>query len=130
MALADAGIEPGAVGLVVAHGNGTRMSDASEARGLRRVFGNALPPITAFKWAFGHLIAASGLLDLVLALQALREGIVPGIPTLNTLDPELAPLPVSREPQSPRGDIALVLCRGFGGMNVALLARAKHRSRS
>ena len=46
--------------MIVAHGNGTRASDASEALALQRVFGNNLPPVTAFKWAFGHLIAASG----------------------------------------------------------------------
>jgi len=71
-----------------------------------------------------HLIAASGILDLVLALTALRQGVVPGIPTLNRLDPALAPFPVSSTPQKPRSDVALVLCRGFAGMNVALLLRA------
>jgi hypothetical protein len=33
-------------------------------------------------------------------------------------------MPVSREPQKPRSDVALVICRGFGGMNVALIVRA------
>jgi 3-oxoacyl-[acyl-carrier-protein] synthase-1 len=124
LAFADAGVSAAAVGMIVAHGNGTRASDASEARALSRVFGNDLPPVTGFKWAFGHLIAASGLLDLVVTLKALKHGIVPGIGTLNTLDPELAPLPVGQAPQRPRSDIALLLCRGFGGMNVALLIRA------
>ena len=123
LALADAGIPPRAVGLVVAHGNGTPASDVSEARALRRVFGRDLPPVTGFKWAFGHLIAASGVLDLILALTALREGVVPGIATLSELDPEIAPFPVASTPQQPRSNIALILCRGFGGMNVALLVR-------
>jgi 3-oxoacyl-[acyl-carrier-protein] synthase-1 len=123
IALADADIAPQAVGMIVAHGNGTPASDASEARALRRVFGDNLPPVTAFKWSFGHLIAASGVLDLVLALTALNEGIVPGIATLNSLDREIAPFPASRTPQQPRSDIALILCRGFAGMNVALVVR-------
>jgi len=110
--------------MIVAHGNGTRASDASEVQALRRVFGDNLPPVTAFKWAFGHLIAASGTIDLVLTLNALREGIVPGIPSLNSPDPEFGSFPVSRKPQRPRSDMALILCRGFGGMNVALLVRA------
>jgi 3-oxoacyl-[acyl-carrier-protein] synthase-1 len=126
LALADAGVSPAEVGLIVAHGNGTRPSDASEVLALRRVFGNSLPPVTAFKWAFGHLIAASATLDLVLALQALREKLVPGIATLNALDLELAPLPVGAAPQAPRSDTAVVLCRGFGGMSVALVVRANH----
>jgi len=123
LALADAGISPAQVGLIVAHANGTPASDASETQAIRRVFGDNPPPITGFKWAYGHLIAVSGIMDLVFALMALRHKIVPGIPTLKTLDPALAPLPVSAAPQTPRSDIALVICRGFGGMNVALLVR-------
>jgi len=128
LALADANISPGAAGMIVAHGNGTRASDASEATAIRRVFGKDPPPVTAFKWAVGHLIAASGALDLLLALQALRRQVVPGIATLNSLDPALAPLPVSSSPQKPRGDTAVICCRGFGGMNVALVVRANAAS--
>jgi 3-oxoacyl-[acyl-carrier-protein] synthase I len=123
LALTDAGITTEDIGLVVAHGNGTPASDASEARALRRVFGDNPPPVTGFKWSFGHLIAASGVVDLVLALSALKQGVVPGIATLNFLDPQIAPFPVQSTPQQPRSDIALILCRGFGGMNVALLVR-------
>jgi 3-oxoacyl-(acyl-carrier-protein) synthase len=124
IALANAKTTREEVGMIVAHGNGTRASDASEARAIRRVFGEKIPPVTGFKWAYGHLIAASGILDLVLALTALRQKIVPGISTLNLADPEFARFPVSKTAQQPRSDIALVLCRGFGGMNVALLVRA------
>jgi 3-oxoacyl-[acyl-carrier-protein] synthase-1 len=130
LALANAGISSSAVGMVVAHGNGTTDSDASEAQALRRVFGKELPPVTGFKWVYGHLIAASASLDLVMTLQALRRGIVPGIATLNELDPELAPLPVSSSPQRPRSDIALILSRGFAGMNVALVVRAAEAASS
>jgi len=123
LGLADAGLSPEAVGMIVAHGNGTRASDASEAMAIRRVFGENPPPVTGLKWAYGHLIAASGVLDLVLALTALQRGVVPGIPTLASLDPDIAPFPVSSTPQKPRSDVALILSRGFGGMNVALLVR-------
>jgi 3-oxoacyl-[acyl-carrier-protein] synthase-1 len=124
LALADAKITAADVGMIVAHGNGTRASDASEAKGILRAFGGNPPPVTAFKWCVGHLFAASGILDLVLALEALRQGIVPGIATLDAVDAEFSTLPVSRDPQKPRSDIALVICRGFGGMNVALIVRA------
>ena len=124
MALADAELTPARIGMVVAHGNGTRTSDATEVMAIRRVFGEQPPPVTAFKWAFGHAIAASGTLDLVLALLALEQGVVPGIGTLDCLDPELGPFPVARERQIPQSDIALVLSRGFGGMNVALVVQA------
>jgi 3-oxoacyl-[acyl-carrier-protein] synthase I len=124
LALDDAGMRPDKVGMIVAHGSGTRQSDASEALAIRRVFGDAAPPITAFKWAFGHLLAASGILDSVLALAALRHGVLPGVATLRELDPDFGSLPVSARPQAPRSDVALVLNRGFGGSNTALILRA------
>ena len=123
-ALLRSRLRPDAIGMIVAHGNGTRLSDASEAAAIRAVFGAAAPPVTAFKWSFGHLIAAAGIVDAVLALVALREGVVPGIATLAQIDPDCADLPVSRAPQAPRSDIALVLSRGFAGTNAALVVRA------
>jgi 3-oxoacyl-[acyl-carrier-protein] synthase-1 len=123
LALADAGIGTERVGMIVAHGNGTRQSDASEAAAIRRVFGPTPPPVTAFKWAFGHAIAASGTLDLVLALAAIRRKVVPGIATLRVPDPNIPSLPISAKPQVPTGDVALVINRGFGGMNAAVLIR-------
>jgi 3-oxoacyl-[acyl-carrier-protein] synthase-1 len=124
LALADAGIRAADVGMIATHGNGTPQSDASEAAAIRRVFGELAPPATAFKWAFGHLIAAAGILDTVLALYALRDGSVPGVTTWDVADPACAGVRVAREPQTPRSDVALVLCRGFAGTNAALLLRA------
>ena len=124
LALDDAGLCAADVGMIVAHGNGTRQSDASEALAFRRVFGGAPPPVTAFKWAFGHLFAASGTIETVLALMALRHGVVPGVATLRDLDAELAGLPVSAGPQEPRTNVALIISRGFAGATTALLVRA------
>jgi 3-oxoacyl-(acyl-carrier-protein) synthase len=124
LALDDAGMRPADVGMIVAHGSGTRQSDTSEALAIRRAFGATVPPVTAFKWAFGDPLAASGVLDSVLALVALRHGVVPGVATLRELDPDLGNLPVSARPQAPRNDVALVLNRGFGGSNTALVFRA------
>ena len=124
MALDDAGLHPADVGMIVAHGNGTRQSDVSEAAALRTVFGAAMPPVTGFKWAFGHLIAAAGILDTVLALAALKANVVPGIATLRSLDEACADLQVSAQACAPRGKIALILCRGFAGTNAAVLVRA------
>ena len=124
LALDDAGLRAADVGMMVAHGNGTQQSDQSEAAAIHGVLGSTPPPVTAFKWAFGHLLAASGILEMLLALVSLRRGTVPGVATLQTLDPRCAPLTVSPQPQTPRSDVALVLCRGFTGTNVALLIRA------
>jgi 3-oxoacyl-[acyl-carrier-protein] synthase-1 len=123
-ALSDAHLRASDVGMIVAHANGTRQSDASEAAAIRRVFGAAPPPVTGFKWAFGHLLAASGAIETALAVVALRHRSVPGIATLRELDPACAGMPASSEARTPRSDVALVLSRGFGGTNVALLVRA------
>jgi 3-oxoacyl-[acyl-carrier-protein] synthase-1 len=126
-ALADAGLAPVDIGMIVAHGNGTRGSDASEAAALREVFGTGAnaPPVTAFKWAIGHLIAAAGIAEAVIALEALRQGVVPGVATLDRLDPECAGLRISRNAQAPMSDVALIICRGFAGTNAALIVRSR-----
>jgi 3-oxoacyl-[acyl-carrier-protein] synthase I len=123
-ALDDAGIGAAEVGMIVSHGNGTRASDASEAAAIRAVFGTNPPPVTGFKWSFGHLIAAAGILETTIALAALADGVVPGVATLRDLDPDCAGLPVSAKAQTPRSKVALILCRGFGGTDAALLVRA------
>jgi 3-oxoacyl-[acyl-carrier-protein] synthase-1 len=123
MALEDSGLRAADVGMIAAHGNGTPQSDASEAAAIRRVFGASAPPATAFKWAFGHLIAAAGIIETVLALASLRERLVPGIATYARPDPACAGVSVSAEAQSARSDVALILCRGFAGTNAAVLVR-------
>jgi 3-oxoacyl-[acyl-carrier-protein] synthase-1 len=123
-ALDDAKLRPRDVGMVVAHGNGTPLSDASEAAALRRVFGANAPPVTGFKWATGHPLAASGILDITLGLEAARRNVVPGIANFERLDPACAGANVSREARPPASDVVLVVCRGFGGTNTAVLLRA------
>jgi 3-oxoacyl-[acyl-carrier-protein] synthase-1 len=124
LAFEDSGLEPRDVAMIVAHGNGTARSDASEAAAIRSVFGSAVPPVTAFKWSFGHLLAAAGALEAVIALAAMRAGVVPGIGSLVTPAPSAEGLPLSRQPVAARGDVALVLSRGFGSTDAALLLRA------
>ncbi len=123
-ALDDAGIAADDVGMIVAHGNGTPQSDASEAAALRTVFGASMPPVTAFKWVTGHPLAASGILDVTLGLEAGRRGVAPGIGTLSSLDPACAGVRASRSTQQATSDIVLIVCRGFGGTNAAVLVRA------
>ena len=123
-ALADAGMRASDIGMIVAHGNGTAQSDASEARALRRIFGGACPPVTAFKWAIGHLIAAAGIVETTLALAALRARRVPGVATFEAPDEACEGIAVSRDDQRPRGDVALILCRGFAATDAALIVRA------
>jgi 3-oxoacyl-[acyl-carrier-protein] synthase-1 len=124
LALDDAGLVAEDVGMVIAHGNGTQRSDRTEAAAIRSVFGAGVPPMTSFKWSFGHLIAASGMLDVVLALECLRRGVVPRIGTLEMPDPDFDDLPIAQVAGVPTSDVALVLNRGFAGTNSAVLVRA------
>jgi 3-oxoacyl-[acyl-carrier-protein] synthase-1 len=126
LALTDAGLKPSDVGMIVAHGNGTEQSDASETAALLRVFGQDMPPVTANKWSIGHLFASSGLVDVAIGLEAARRGVVPGVATLDWLAPSCAGLNVSKQNRETRSDIVLVLCRGFAGTNAAVLLRAAH----
>lgn len=123
-ALDDAGIAAADVGMIVAHGNGVWQSDMSECAAISAVFGAKPPPVTAFKWALGHLIAAAGILETTIALAALKDGIVPGIATLSQPDPDCTDVPISIKAQEPRSNVALIICRGFAGTDSALLVRA------
>jgi 3-oxoacyl-[acyl-carrier-protein] synthase-1 len=123
-ALDDAGVAAGDLGMIVAHGNGTPQSDASEAAALRTLFGARMPPVTGFKWVTGHPLAASGILDVTLGLAAARKGVVPGIRELARLAPECDGINASAATRELERDLVLVLCRGFGGTNVAVVMRA------
>jgi 3-oxoacyl-(acyl-carrier-protein) synthase len=59
-----------------------------------------------------------------MGLWALRNRIVPGIATLEKVDPELASFPVSSTHRMPRSNVAIVLCRGFAGMNAVIVVSA------
>jgi 3-oxoacyl-[acyl-carrier-protein] synthase-1 len=120
-ALAAAGLEPRQVSLVAAHANGTLRSDASEGRAILELFGAEAVPVTGFKWAVGHLIAASGVLESVLTLLSLGEGEAPAIATLNRLDPSLTGLLAAREPLRLQGRTGLLIGRGFGGQTASIV---------
>jgi 3-oxoacyl-[acyl-carrier-protein] synthase-1 len=124
LALNDAQLKPSDVGMIVAHGDGTRTSDASEATALLQVFGSGMPPVTGFKWAIGHLFAAAGLLEVTVGLNACRRKVVPGIANLEQKAASCTGLNVSEQARASRSDIVLVLCRGFAGVNAAVLLRA------
>ena len=124
LALDDAKLTPADVGMIVAPGNGTPQSDASEAAAIRRVFGDGSPPVAAFKWSIGHTIAAAGILETVLGLTALARNVVPGVANLQSLDPRCEGVKVAAAAATPRSRIALIICRGFAGTNAALVVRA------
>ncbi|MFE2875821.1 beta-ketoacyl-[acyl-carrier-protein] synthase family protein [Streptomyces roseus] len=121
-ALADAGIGPGDVGHVNAHGTSTRQNDAVEAAVLRRVFPHR-PPVTSAKGALGHTLGASGAVEAALTVLALAEGIVPPTAGLAETDPDAGIDVVSGTARTHPAQVAVSTSFGFGGHNaVAVLA--------
>jgi 3-oxoacyl-[acyl-carrier-protein] synthase II len=122
-----AGLGPGQIDLIMAHGTGTVLNDRTEALALADVFGDApRPPVmTALKSLIGHTSGASSLMSLVAAIDVLRTGQVP--PTLNHTTPivELGSLRLATRPGRAEVHSAQVNAFGFGGVNaVAVIARA------
>jgi 3-oxoacyl-[acyl-carrier-protein] synthase II len=89
-ALAEAAVGPEAIDHVSAHGTGSPVGDAWEARGIHEVFGHLRPavPVWAAKSALGHMGPAGGGAELAASVLALRDGVVP--PTLNYEQPDPA----------------------------------------
>ncbi|MGW3963636.1 ketosynthase chain-length factor [Amycolatopsis sp. NPDC005003] len=117
-ALADAGLRPSDVDVVFADGAGTRTRDAEEAAALAGVFGGRGVPVTVPKTMTGRLAAGGAPLDVACALLAMRDGVLP--PTVGVTEPAYE-LDLVREPRPARVRTALVLARGFGGFNSALV---------
>lgn len=87
-ALRVAGVAPGEIGYINAHGTGTQQNDVAETRGIRRAMGRAadLVCVSATKSILGHLINAAGSVELAITALAMRDGFVP--PTLNLTQPD------------------------------------------
>lgn len=89
--LQDAGMAPDQIDLVVLSANGDKERDTEEALGLMEVFGrgDAAPPLVAPKGIIGETWGAAGPLAAVVALEAMRRGIIPASPVHALLDPAL-----------------------------------------
>ncbi len=123
-ALADAGIKPADVGYINAHGTSTQANDSTETAAIKAVFGDLARkvPVSSSKSMLGHLIAAAGVVELVISVVALRKGVVP--PTINYANPDPAcDLDyVPNQAREVRFRHVLSNSFGFGGQNVALIA--------
>jgi len=122
-ALADARMAPHDVDVVFADGAGLPDLDAAEAAALAGLFGPFGVPVTVPKTLCGRLYAGGPPLDVVAALLAMRDGVIP--PTYGI--GELAPgcdIDLVREARTGRVQTALVLARGFDGFNAAVVLRA------
>ncbi|WP_199434090.1 beta-ketoacyl synthase N-terminal-like domain-containing protein [Qaidamihabitans albus] len=130
-AYARAGVRSADVDLVVAHGTGTEQNDPAEARALRRVFtAPGRPVLTAVKGAVGHTSGAAALVNVDVALRAMREGRVPPVVGLRTPIPETAEFRLAGgEPGHTPVRLAQVNAFGFGGLNAVTLMAAPGAAR-
>jgi 3-oxoacyl-[acyl-carrier-protein] synthase II len=90
LALRDAGVEPGQVDLISAHGTATQANDVTEARAIHAVFGDHPPRTVGIKSMIGHTLGAASALGAVGCVLAITGGFAP--PTINhgETDPECA----------------------------------------
>ncbi len=119
-ALFEAGAAPREVAWVSAHATSTRFNDAMEAAALRRVFGEAAPPVHGAKPVTGHTLGASGLVEVALTIEALRRRLRPPTHSPRPRDPALAWLTVDREAAALGEGVALSLNAAMAGHNTAL----------
>jgi nodulation protein E len=125
-ALVDAGLTTEDVDYINAHGTGTQANDVAETEAIHRVFGPhaAKLVVSSTKSMHGHALGASGALELVAVLGAMRDGVVP--PTMNYVaadpDCDLDYAPNAPRPMHVRA--ALSNSFAFGGLNAVLAIRA------
>ncbi len=123
--LAQAAVPLDQVDYINAHGTGTVLNDLSETRAIKSVFGDRAyqVPVSSTKSMTGHMMGATGALEAILCVQAVRENIVP--PTINyrTPDPECDLDYVPNQPREMPLKVVISNALGFGGHNSVLVIR-------
>ncbi|MBB5940163.1 beta-ketoacyl synthase N-terminal-like domain-containing protein [Streptomyces zagrosensis] len=124
-----AGIAPGDIDLIVAHGTATALNDPTEATALHQVFGglpaDQAPAVTAIKGAIGHTSGGAALMSVLVACQTMRTGTVPPVTGLRTAIAEAEKLAmVCGAPLAIRPRLAQINAFGFGGVNAVTIVEA------
>ena len=122
-ALRSAGLPPGAIDFVNAHGTGTKANDATEAEAIAMVFGSAgaEPWVASSKPFFGHLLGAAGVVETIACIRQLELGRLHGNPNLERPDPACTVRLCGRTATTQPVRIAMKNSFGFGGGNATLI---------
>jgi 3-oxoacyl-[acyl-carrier-protein] synthase II len=120
-AIADAGLEPAAVGHVNAHGTSTILNDQAESTALERVFGAAGVPTTAPKSVVGHMMGAAGAFEALVAVLSASRGVVPPVANFARSGTDIPVDVVAGEPRLLGPAPVLSNSFGFGGHNACLV---------
>ena len=123
-ACTTAGVAPADVDYINAHGTGTVLNDSSEALAISRWAGNRATtlPVSSTKADIGHLLGATGAVEAVVCLMALREQWLPVQGAFESPDPACN-FPIVNQPRDARINVALSNSFGFGGVNATLIFR-------
>lgn len=89
LALDDAGIRPGQVAQINAHGTSTPLNDLAEAEAIEKVFDRPGPPVTSIKGVTGHSLGAAGALEAIASVLSIEGGLIPPTAGLEEQDPEI-----------------------------------------
>lgn len=125
LAIETAGVLPEQVGYINAHGTGTPLNDAAETQAIKRAFGEQAYkiPVSSTKSMTGHMMGATGALEAIFCVQAVREGVLP--PTINyhTPDPACDLDYIPNQAREKKIEVAISNALGFGGHNAVLVIR-------
>ena len=126
MALESAGVSPGEVDYINAHGTSTPLNDKFETIAIKKVFGEHAykVPISSTKSVTGHLLGGAGGVEAVYTLLAMNRSTIP--PTINyeNPDPDCDLDYVPNKPREKEINIAISNSFGFGGTNASLIFKA------
>jgi 3-oxoacyl-[acyl-carrier-protein] synthase II len=124
-ALTSAGAEPSDIGYINAHGTATQLNDISETKAIKRALGDVATriPVSSTKSMTGHMMGATGALEAILCVQAIREGLLPPTVHYQTPDPECDLDVIPNTAREARIDFAISNAFGFGGHNAVLAFR-------
>ena len=124
-ALVDANASPEEVGYINAHGTGTQANDATESSAIHQVFSTRASkiPLSSTKALHGHAIGASGALEALATILALREGRLPQTAGVSSPDPSLNIDLIINEPRPTGPTLALSNSLAFGGLNAVIALR-------
>ena len=124
-ALTDAQLNPEQIGYINAHGTGTLVNDPIECRAIREVFGDHADrlAISSTKSMHGHALGASGALEAIATVLALKKGVLPPTANFTERDPDCDLDVIPNEAREVTVQAAISNAFAFGGLNAVLAFR-------
>ena len=125
-AIKDAGVDPGDIDYLNAHGTSTKAGDIGESVGIRRAFGAAADKlmVSSTKSTTGHLLGAAGVAEGIFCVQAINSQVIPPTINLDNQDPACDLDYVPNEARDAKVKTVISNSFGFGGTNGSLIFRA------